>query len=376
MAIGLGDLISSVGSVFNGGEGNPDNNPISMNAAAEAYGLTGFIKEGGIQRLNIPKLQYAYLIQFVMSTEAIEFLQRKYPTIATNSLSYLVKDADLPSQVYETFTVNQYNRVRKYTGKVTYNPVNLAIYDTVDSSALKVYDAYRAWYNADFHNKRLGNWAYNQVSQTDDFEDDWDEYIFEGDTYQDVAQKTWGRSVLNQGSLDQSYFFKRIDIIEIQDGVFTYHNIHNPIISTANFETKSHESDGAPALINLTFEYEGISHVNPLLGGRYDPLAISRPATEIVDQLGSTILGADRYHRRLQNLPLEDEPNENSSIFDSFGSTAEAVLGTIGGVTEGISGDEFQESLSNIGNIAKAGTSATNDATGGASSLGGIGGSL
>ena len=384
MALGLGDLISQVGSVVTGKDNTEtaDKNPISMNAAAEAYGLTGFIKNGGKQKFNLPKLQYAFIVQFVLSDQALLFAQQKYPANTgdiVKNMSYLVRDCDLPSQTYDVHITNQYNRKRVYNGKVQHDPLTMVLYDTIDSGALKLYDSYKMWYYGDFMNKRTSNWEYNQISNTYGFEneEDFTDFLEQDETIKDLYEKSWGRSILQQKDLDQSYFFKRIDIIEIQDGVFTYHNIHNPIITSAKFETKSHEHDGAPAIATITFEHEGSSNINPLKDGSYyTEKAISRPAEELGAMVSTSLLGGDQYHMKSGipgGLPLDDlEGEEQSGILATIGGIANTALGAVSGVTEGLGIPGLDSTLTNAGNAVNGGLSAVDDATQGLSNAGAV----
>lgn len=373
MAIALADLFSSITDPFSDGASNyAEKNVDSINSAQEAYGLSGFTKDGGIQQLNLPKLQFGFIIQFVMSDAASEFLEKLYPGSTAREMSYLVKDCDLPSQTFDVQTVNQYNRTRVYPGRVTYNPINLAVYDTVDSGALKIYDAYRAWYNADFYNKRIYHWEYNQVSTSGNFEPNDDKSALYSDEQDYFGTDLWGRSTMNQGDLDEGYFFKRLDIIEIQDGVYTYHNIFNPVISSSTFETKSHESDGAPALINFTLNYEGIAHINPIPGNYYPDRALCRQVTELSSALSIANLNGDRHFA--SGLTQE---SENVAASTSIGSITDTALSFVSGVTEAFGIPGVDSAVTNVGNAVSAGTDLVGDTAQGVtntSALNSIGG--
>lgn len=228
------------------------------------FGTTGTINNGsGRNQFNIPKAKYNFIVHFELTTKAKALIADMHGgDIALGSLtSFVIKDMGKPNFSMATDTYNQYNRTRLAPGKITYDPMSMVLYDTVNSAALLLIDAYRKFYYGDFSDKSLTSWQYDTISTPSQFEDK--NTLVNGEA-RAVKDYTWGRSVFNMGDRDEGYFFKRIDIYEIDGSVYTVHNIHHPVLESVQFDEKSHESEGEPATISLSMKHEGTSNICPI----------------------------------------------------------------------------------------------------------------
>ncbi len=219
------------------------------NAAQRVFSSAG---EGGFSSYSLPKLKYSFIVEFVLSSFAKNFIQTQLPDthyeFDIRKVSCFVRDINLPSAQFTIDKLNQYNRTRLQAGNVEYKPVNLTFYDTSDGAAFLLMDAYRKYYYGDFFGKSSASFRNDVLSSPTEFE---------------AMGSNWGRSVMNNGNSDRQYFFKQINIYEIDNETYTCHNMFNVFIEDINMETKSMESSGEPSVISVSLRYEGIGHLGP-----------------------------------------------------------------------------------------------------------------
>lgn len=314
-----------------------------FNSSAFKFGATGATKDGdGIEYMNIPKARFSFIVHFEITDTAKKFIRTLYGTdLAIGALtSYMVKDVDRPSFSFETTETNQYNRTRLVQGKVKYDPLSMVIYDTVSSAGLTLIDAYRSYYYGDFSDKSLKSWAYDTVSTTKTYTYDYPlTNVFKNiltATTQANDNYTWGRSIFNQGDKDEGYFFKRIDIYEIDGNTYTVHNIHNPVIESVKLDNKTSEG-GDAATITINFKYEGITNICPVTSNK----AISASTADIASRIVASGHGEwsqenfFKYWGELDDAPLsaydfnqvKGFPGTNGGL--DFSNTASSINSVI-----------------------------------------------
>ena len=219
------------------------------NAAQRVFSSAG---EGGFSTYTLPKLKYSFIVEFVLSNFAKNFIETQLPDTHTGfdvkNVSCFVRDVNLPSTQFQIDQLNQYNRIRLQAGKLDYKPVNMTFYDTSDGAAFLLVDAYRKYYYGDFFVKSTASFRNDVLSSPIEFE---------------AMGSNWGRTVMNNGNSDKQYFFKQINIYEIDNDTYTCHNMFNVFIEDIALDTKSMESAGEPSVISLTLRYEGIGHLGP-----------------------------------------------------------------------------------------------------------------
>jgi hypothetical protein len=177
---------------------------------------------------NIPKVKFLYYVNFVSD---------KIPSELTKNLNFLVKRVDRINLTFQIEELNQYNKKRLVQTKVNYGPLNMAFHDTVDSTALKMIEAYSRFYYSDFEFKNTKSWIYDLTSA-----------IFE-------PTGAWGLKALN--TPNKQHFFERVEVFEIFDQTYTKVSFIKPLISSVEFQTMDQEiSAGNEVILNL--QYEGI----------------------------------------------------------------------------------------------------------------------
>lgn len=232
------------------------------NAAQRVFSSAG---EGGFSKFTLPKLKYSFIVEFVIGEFAKNFIETQLPDTHTGfnvkNVSCFVRDVNLPSVSFTIEQLNQYNKTRYQAGKVDYKPVNITFYDTADGAAYLLFDAYRKYYYGDFFIKSAASFRNDVLSTPAEFE---------------AMGSNWGRSVMNNGNSDKQYFFKRINIYEIDNDTYTCHNMFNILIEDVALETKSMESAGEPGIITMTLRYEGTGNL-----GSDGYSSISAPTVDI-----------------------------------------------------------------------------------------------
>lgn len=336
-----------------------------ITSAQHNFGTEGIKNTGtGRNSFNIPKAKYNFIVHFELGEVAKQLIRKLHGTdLPLGSMtSYVISSVDLPNFTMETSTVNQYNRTRNVNGKITYDPLNMTMYDTVNSAALLLIDTYRKYYYGDFSDKSLNSWRYDMVSKPQTFGAE--EQLVANELNDTSLDYSWGRSIFNMGDQDNGYFFKRIDIYEIDGSVYTVHNIHNPLIESVGFDGKDHESEGEPAKISLTFKHEGTSNICPLTKKK----AIARPTAELIKLIrpDSTSefspMGFYKFWGEMDDAPMRAyDPNSVRGFpaqgSDSFSATSllQQGLSLIGSTDSLISAFGSGGGLTNIAsNVQKA----------------------
>lgn len=305
------------------------------NAAQRNFKAVG---EMGLTSYNLPKLHYSYVVEFILSEAAKKFIMQSlrstHSMFSLQSLACFVRATELPSCKFNVEKLNQYNRTRLNNGKVDYKPIRMDFFDTKDSAAFKLIDAYRKFYYGDFFQKNPSAYNNDMVSSVDQFE-------FTG--------QIWGRSFLNQRSYSDQYFFQSINIYEIDNDTYTAHAMHNVYISDFTMARKTQDDNEEPATISVELQYEGLSNKNTR---GID--AISRPTIEL-----RTLLNATTGYNRSGFFKYFGEMDDQTSgvlsalSFNMAGDLLGVDLsGTIGDI---FNGDLSVEGIRNIGSIMDGG---------------------
>jgi len=325
-----------------------------FNSAQFRFGSTGSTFNGASHEyMDIPKSRFCFVVHFEISDIAKQMIQKMYGTsINLGELSaFMIKDVDKPAFTIDTVEMNQYNRTRLHQGKIKYSPINMTIYDTISSYGSLLIDAYLRFYYGDFSDKTLNSWRYNSISTKKNFEETFSlsNYIsssigIKSSTDTTDSDYSWGRSVYNQGDQDLGYFFKRIDIYEIDGNTYTVYNLHNPVIESIKYDNKTHEG-GEPASIQMSWKYEGISNICPVTNSR----AIAATTSQIAKTLSLTddgefsAYGFFKYWGEMDSADISEYDQNQIAGFPSQNS----------------SGLDFSTATSTVNSILKIGTSAT-----------------
>lgn len=308
-----------------------------LNAAQRVFSSSG---EGGNAGYTLPKLKYSFIVEFILSEYAKDFIKNQlldtHSRFDIYNVSCFVRDVNLPSAAFEIDEMNQYNRTRYQTGKITYKPSTIAFYDTVDSAALLLFDAYRKYYYGDFFNKSPISFRNDVLSNPIQFE---------------KTGGNWGRSVMNNGNYDSQYFFQQINIYEIDNETYTAHNMFNVFVEDVTPETKTMESDGEAGVLTATLRYEGMGNLNPQ---GYASIAV--PTMEIgaliTDTSGLGKAGFFKYFGE-----LDDRSMGLSTIGKIIraGTAGHDIIASVGSI---LRGDISPDVIRNIGSAVKRGAAA------------------
>lgn len=307
-----------------------------FNAAQMVFGTAG---EAGFSTYNLPKMKFSFVVEFILSEQAKYFIQNvlgeTHSAFTVLNCSYFIKDVKLPSATFTIDEKNQYNKTRYQTGKIKYKPSNITFYDTVDSSAVLLLDAYKKFYYGDFFNKDFNSFTSDTLSSPRQFENN---------------STNWGRSVLNNGQYDSQYFFKAINIYEVDSQNYTVHNMYNVFVEDIETETKSHESQGEPSLLSMTLRYEGmgnIANIGPAMGAASVEIGNLLTNTSLMGKSGFFKFFGEMDDKSLNALTVSDVIKSGTSVYDIVKSIEDIASG-------GLNPDNIR----NIGNAVTRGANA------------------
>lgn len=152
----------------------------------------------------------------------------------TNTLSVLVKSADLPKFNVETEVLNKYNKKEVIQKKITYEPLNITFHDDGANTVRDFWLAYNQYYFADS----------NIQQQAYDIDD----------TYSPVRLAT--RYGLDNGNYGR--FIQQIEIYSMADHVFTRYTLVNPLIESFDFDTHDYAEGAKVMQAQMRVVYENV----------------------------------------------------------------------------------------------------------------------
>ena len=320
-----------------------DNATIVRNPQSEAYNAAqrvfGTAGEKGFTFYNLPKFKNCFIVEFVLSEYAKNFIETQLPTthidFSVNNASCLVRDVALPSFSFEVEKLNQYNKNRIVTKEIVYKPSTISFYDTVDSAAYLLMDAYRKYYYGDFFEKSTASYVNDVLSSPNQF---------------DMMGGNWNRSVMNNGNYDSQYFFKQVNVYEIDNETYTVHNMINVFIEDVQLETKSMTTDD-PAILSLSLRYEACSNFNPQ---GYQSIGVS--TMEIGQLITNTDgLGKSGFFKYFGQL---DDKTVGLLTVGKIIRAATAANDIITSIGDIFSGNINADTIRNIGSAVSRGSSA------------------
>lgn len=175
-----------------------------------------------------PKSKYLFQVNFVLNSNAPSYVD-------TRTVSYLVKNIELPKFSFEVRDINQYNRKGYVQTKVKYDPISLRFHDDVADTVRGLWQDYYNYYIAD------GTYTLN-------------EYNFD-DRYQAKITPNWG---LDNGSTDP--FFSCIEIYSLANGGSSKISLMNPVITSFAHDTHDYEAGQGIMETNMTIHYNGVTY--------------------------------------------------------------------------------------------------------------------
>jgi|TARA_R110002153_G_scaffold18319_6_gene64100 hypothetical protein len=210
--------------------------------------------------VNPPRQQFNGYVNFILNRSLYSTL---YDEIGATSgdnkefgitISSLVRTADLPSVDFQIETKNSYNRKKIIQTGVTYNPVNIMVFDTVGNEWLSLLMKYFSYHFMDPRNKQDGNSRdiEGSVDRRGGIEDT-------AGSAQDTPSfgkgSDWDSNRAGINAQVDAHFFERIDYVLYHGGKLVQYSLHNPRLSS--FKPSSLDYSSSEAMgFDLTFDYE------------------------------------------------------------------------------------------------------------------------
>jgi hypothetical protein len=229
----------------------------------------GTITEYGRQLNGIPRAKHAFVVEFLTTLQGAK---SKPWREMLKGLSTIVQSCDLPSFVFNTQTLNQYNRKRIIQTKVEWNPITIRFYDTRDNKFQNVMDEYFKWYYKDGRGTDEGFRAGGWVSDVVDENPNIDKFGYQAPLTEDVKTKTKfevpAPDASNTGEPRvnfEKYFFSKIIINRMAGGreapIKAPIILYNPTITSIQHDNLDYSS-AQPISWSVQFAYEGVQHAS------------------------------------------------------------------------------------------------------------------
>jgi len=165
-----------------------------------------------------------------------------------NKLGFVVKHIDRPSVQVQIEELNQYNKKRKITTGFKIPNIKITLYDTVDSLVMQMWNDYSKWYFGDFNQGDESMFAYDVTS---------DKMFDNSSGFGYVPRSVSKSSKENALDLNTQFFFKRIEVYQVFNNMFTQYDLINPKIESFDPDELDYELSN-PSIINLTIAYEAL----------------------------------------------------------------------------------------------------------------------
>jgi hypothetical protein len=222
---------------------------------------------------NAPKYKFLFYVNFVLNSKV---------TTDTDltTLSYLVKNVELPKFDADIQELNQYNKKVLIQTKIKYTPISIKFHDDNNNQVRLLWQNYYNYYFGDGQNT-------SDVITTDD-------------KYTTLSSNLWG---LNTGV--DNPFFDSIEIYSMAAGQAQKITVFNPIIS--HFGHDNHDyADGAQLMENnMTVHYTAVTYENgdaaSIPGFNDDrfydqvPSALDNGQSGVIGSTGELMQGSDQW---------------------------------------------------------------------------------
>jgi hypothetical protein len=163
---------------------------------------------------------------------------------------FFAKAVDLPTVTPQVEELNQYNKKRIIHTGVKYNPISATFYDTVNSTAMQLWNEYAKYYFGDFNHA-------NQTSWNDDIT---------AAKISDSEKTGFGFAARRATAgmpdgLNSQFFFETLEIYQVFGNTFVQTDIINPKINSFEPDGVDYE-DMSPLTIRMSLTYEAIRYHN------------------------------------------------------------------------------------------------------------------
>lgn len=271
---------------------------------------------------NAPKLKFLYHTYFEINPEAFEGFNRRGvgPIGPSTNFGVLVKQAQLPTYIVETDTMNQYNRKRIIQTRIKYNPIEITFHDDNGDQINQLWEAYYTYYYYDAMNPNVqfGGSRGSQGGGPNNYN--------QRNIYNDsiAGDSNWGyNSDSTSGSEVKVPFFKNITIFGFHQKKFVAYTLVNPIITNFTHDTYDYSSGDGTMQNRMTLEYEtALYNYGELDGENPDNLIAGFGSPETYDRTLSPI-ASPGTNRNTNSVQGNRRPNPNNPF-----SKALSELGT------------------------------------------------
>lgn len=172
--------------------------------------------------VNPPRQQFQGYVNFIFNRNVLQLLGNENLTFKT-SMSSLVRTAQLPAVEFNMVEKNNFNKKRNVTTGVSYAPVDITVFDTVNNEWLTVLMKYFAYLHMDPRNK-------NKFGDRDiNFNTPMTEELFDS-KFGDGGKFHSNEAGINL-QVDQN-FFERVDYILYAGGKGVQYSIMKPMIKS------------------------------------------------------------------------------------------------------------------------------------------------
>lgn len=169
-----------------------------------------------------------------------------------NTISSLVRTADLPSVQFQTETKNQYNRKKIVNTGVEYAPVTITVYDTVGNEWLTTLMKYFAYHYMDPRNKFRDGRDIEALSSGEGGEET---------IMSKFREDKWDSNLAGYNINANAHFFERIDYVLYHGNKGVQYSIINPVI-TSFVPGNLDYSDSQFRDFTISFQYERFTVYN------------------------------------------------------------------------------------------------------------------
>ena len=249
-----------------------------------------------------PRVKYLFHVDFNINTAGIPALNNLFSGGTTkNSVSVLVKTAQLPNYQFDVDVMNQYNRKRLVQTKINYEPVTLTFHDDTSDLIRTMWYNYYSYYYADpsqgydnvpnqpgtsGQSSYIGNgfgYNTNDIYNPARAISDWG-YI--GETYNNSSQTTADTT----GS--KPPFFNDITIYGLANKQYAQYTLINPVITGWQHDTYDYSQGNGTVQHTMTIRYETVKYYSGAIGGQTPSIGVPGFADpSLYDTIPSPIAG-------------------------------------------------------------------------------------
>jgi hypothetical protein len=178
-------------------------------------------------------------------------------------MGFVAKMVDKPKVRFQTEVLNQYNKKRLIQTKHEFQPITMKFHDTVDNRIFQMFQAYYKFYYGDAYCTQTTSWQNDVVSQQ-----------WQGTGAFNIGAGVanallglsgngqWGYNPPDNSftsiSTPNSYFYDRIEIYQLFNGLYDMFTLVNPKIVSFDPDDMNVEDGRGTSEITITFQYEGM----------------------------------------------------------------------------------------------------------------------